>query len=93
MHFTEAFLDEYPLPDSFELKSFMLTLVCLLNHHMVFGLKTLSKETLLGTLFNFLIKLFYAHMCLLPFIRCKVGGVKITMKESMLHSARLVIMR
>ena len=30
MHCTVAFLDEYPLPDSFELKSFMLTLVCLL---------------------------------------------------------------
>ena len=27
---TVAFLDEYPLPDSFELKAFMLTLVCLL---------------------------------------------------------------
>ena len=32
MHCTVAFLDEYPLPDSFELKAFMLTLVCLKIH-------------------------------------------------------------
>ena len=31
MHCTVSFLDEYPLPDNFELKAFMLTLVCLFN--------------------------------------------------------------
>ena len=33
MHCTLAFLNEHPLPDSFELKAFMLTLVCFLNHN------------------------------------------------------------
>ena len=47
MHCTVAFLDEYPLPDSFELKSFMLTLVCLLNYHISFGLKKTLPESYL----------------------------------------------
>ena len=45
MHCTVAYLDEYSLPDSFEsLKVFMLTLVLLINYHIVFGLKTLHQS-------------------------------------------------
>ena len=36
-----AFLDEYLLPDNFELKAIMITLV---NHHIVFGLKPFTRE-------------------------------------------------
>ena len=35
---------EYSLPDSLELNAFILTVVCLINHHIVFGLKTLSQR-------------------------------------------------
>ena len=57
MQCTIVFLDEYPLPDSFERKAFMLTLVCL-HHHIVLDLKPFTRELpfekkLLETLFNY----------------------------------------
>ena len=71
MHCTVAFLDEYPLPDSFELKAFMLALVCLKTNLLttaqllptftVFGLKTLYQRATLETHpLYYLNKTFYA---------------------------------
>ena len=45
MHCTVAFLDEYPLPDNFEVKAFMVTLV--LNSHIFLTESHLPESYLL----------------------------------------------
>ena len=73
-----VYSDEYPLPDSFELKSFMLTLVCLQPSYSLWTENPSQESYLLkrNCPFYYLNKNFMLTHVYFPFIGVRLVGWK-----------------